>query len=458
MASAYSPANIERALAGSAEDSAAAIAELRGEGPAALAELVHRRDELKAALDKAERDTNPAHLEKAAAEIQRLDELIDAVGGARYCSVSKLYWYTDFEKAKAAAAKSNKPILCLRMMGNLNEEFSCANSRFFRTTLYANEQISQTLRDKFVLHWESVRPVPKVTIDFGDGRKLERTLTGNSIHYVVDREGRPLDGLPGLYGPQAFKQWLSRAEQLHREYLAQPPAQREELLQNFHKARLAAIAKAFQEDLKKIATTPPPAALPANTATQPQGQGQGEVNQAAARPLVAPRAAVPAAEAAKVARPKEMLERGIIRLVAASPELPSKMGDVDDAMWQKIAALHAEDATLDAASVRLIRSENPDAVRAGLRAFGKARIEDPLARLVRNFQNSISVDTVRNEYVLHHQLHEWFVAGTDEREVKPLNDRVYAALFLTPNTDPWLGLMTPNTYSALRNDGVKVEK
>jgi hypothetical protein len=341
------------------------------------------------------------------------------------------------------------------MMGNLNEEFSCANSRFFRTTLYANVQISQTLRDKFVLHWESVRPVPKVTIDFGDGRKLERTLTGNSIHYVVDKEGRPLDGLPGLYGPQAFKQWLTRAEQLHREYLAQEPAQREELLQNYHQARVAAIAKAFQEDLKKIAATPP--ATPVNPAAQrPQ---PAEVNQVEALPLFTPpRAAVPAAEAAKVARPKQALEIGIIRGVAAGPALPAKMEDVDDEMWQRIAALHAEDAKLDAASVKLIRSENPDAVRAGLRAFGKARVEDPLARLVRNFQNSISVDTVRNEYVLHRQLHEWFVAGAAEREVKPLNDRVYAALFLTPNSDPWLGLMTPNTYSALRNDGVKIEK
>ena len=55
-----------------------------------------------------------------------------------------------------------------------------------------------------MLHWQSVRPVPTVTIDFGDGRKLERTLTGNSIHYILDSQGRPIDALPGLYGPQAF--------------------------------------------------------------------------------------------------------------------------------------------------------------------------------------------------------------------------------------------------------------
>ena len=44
-------------------------------------------------------------------------------------------------------------------------------------------------RDKFVLHWQSVRPVPKVRIDFGNGRTLEKTLTGNSLHLVLDSDG-----------------------------------------------------------------------------------------------------------------------------------------------------------------------------------------------------------------------------------------------------------------------------
>jgi hypothetical protein len=46
--------------------------------------------------------------------------------------------------------------------------------------------------------------VPKVTIDFGDGRKLERTVTGNSAHYILTPDGEVVDCLPGLYGPQAF--------------------------------------------------------------------------------------------------------------------------------------------------------------------------------------------------------------------------------------------------------------
>ena len=102
--------------------------------------------------------------------------------------VAGLYWHTDLESAKKASAASGKPILSLRLLGKLTDEFSCANSRFFRTVLYSNADVSSYLRESYVLHWQSVRPVPTVTIDFGDGRKLERTLTGNSIHYILDAE------------------------------------------------------------------------------------------------------------------------------------------------------------------------------------------------------------------------------------------------------------------------------
>src|SRR5690606_28767339 len=111
---------------------------------------------------------------------KRLTAALDAVGQQKDCHASQLFWLTDFEQAKSASRKTGKPILSLRLLGKLNEEFSCANSRFFRTTLYPNPQVSSYLRENFVLHWKSVRPVPRVTIDFGDGRKVERTVTGNS--------------------------------------------------------------------------------------------------------------------------------------------------------------------------------------------------------------------------------------------------------------------------------------
>ena len=136
----------------------------------------------------------------------------DAVARQRDAHSAGLFWFTDLEAAKVEAKKTGKQILSLRLLGNLDEEFSCANSRFFRTVLYANADVSRTLREHYVLHWKSVRPVPRITIDMGDGRRIQRTITGNSIHYVLDRDGLVLDALPGLYGPKAFLTTLRIAE------------------------------------------------------------------------------------------------------------------------------------------------------------------------------------------------------------------------------------------------------
>src|SRR5437868_13929370 len=171
----------------------AAVARLRAMGPAGLRELINAYG----AEAKPGADASPARRRAAAAAI-------DAVAAQKDAAYSGLYWYTDLEQAKAAARASGKPILSLRLLGKLDEEFSCANSRFFRTVLYADADVSAAMGEKFVLHWQSVRPVPKVTIDMGDGRVIERTVTGNSVHYVLDAEGRPVDAIPGLYGPKSF--------------------------------------------------------------------------------------------------------------------------------------------------------------------------------------------------------------------------------------------------------------
>ena len=125
--------------------------------------------------------------------------------------IASLSWFTDLDAATAAARRSEKPILSLRLLGRLDEELSCANSRFFRKFLYPDPYINQVMRDQFVLHWESVRPVPKVTIDFGDGRRIVRTLTGNSAHLVLDSRARPVDVLPGLFDRGTFVFLLEQA-------------------------------------------------------------------------------------------------------------------------------------------------------------------------------------------------------------------------------------------------------
>jgi hypothetical protein len=313
------------------------------------------------------------------------------------------------------------------MLGNLDEDFSCANSRFFRTTLYANAEISQALRNNFVLHWKSVRPVPKVTIDFGDGRKLERTLTGNSIHYILTPDGDVVEALPGLYGPKAFLRKIHEGLSLARQVAATPADQRSAVIAAHHARCFAELADEFARDLAKV---------------------QPAVGRTASTSVVL----TTAVAANELARPKGRVERPLV--AAALPTATTPEALTDEALWQAIAALHAEDAQLDDSSRELVRSQNPTAAVAGRLAITKRIVEDPLVRLVRSLQESIALDTVRNEYQLHRRIHGWLAEASYRPDVETLNERVYAEVFLTPSSDPWLGLASPEVYTALPQGGV----
>ena len=79
---------------------------------------------------------------------------------------------------------------------------------------------------------------------------------------------------------------------------------------------------------------------------------------------------------------------------------------MDDELWQAIANLHREDVQLDESSVAVMRQEFPRAAVAGQLAETKRQVEDPVLRMVRTFEDSMSLDTVRNEYLLHRRVHE----------------------------------------------------
>ena len=130
---------------------------------------------------------------------------IDREAAQKDAFKSGLFWYTDLSEAVTAAKANNKPILSLRLLGRLDEEMSCANSRFFRKTLYVDPAVIKVMKEQYILHWESVRPVPIITIDYGNGTKVSRTLTGNSIHYLLSPKGDLIDGLPGLIDAPTFE-------------------------------------------------------------------------------------------------------------------------------------------------------------------------------------------------------------------------------------------------------------
>ena len=174
---------------------------------------------------------------------------LDAVCAQRDAHTSLLYWFTDYGAAVLEAKRTQRPILSLRLLGRLDEELSCANSRFFRKSLYIDPAINRALRERFVLHWQSVRPVPKVTIDFGNGKTLVKTLTGNSTHLVLDMHGRVVDALPGLFDPEVFAQLLVRAHGLAMADRRQLPALHRRELERPVLARRAPRPRAFDASM-----------------------------------------------------------------------------------------------------------------------------------------------------------------------------------------------------------------
>jgi len=62
--------------------------------------------------------------------------------------------------------------------------------------------------------WESVRSAPLVTIDFGNGHVVRRTLQGNVATYVCGPDGTVYDLLPGIYTPGVYRAQLLELKKL----------------------------------------------------------------------------------------------------------------------------------------------------------------------------------------------------------------------------------------------------
>lgn len=82
--------------------------------------------------------------------------------------------------------------------------------------LFSNEEVARFINRNFEPCWQSVRPVPMVTIDFGNGQVIKRTLHGNVATYACNSDGQVLDVLPGIYEPKTYLQRLGELTDLHR--------------------------------------------------------------------------------------------------------------------------------------------------------------------------------------------------------------------------------------------------
>lgn len=345
---------------------------------------------------------------------QELLDSLDRVAGQRGALHSRLFWYTDLEAAKSAALASGRPILSLHLLGRLDEDFSCANSRFFRTVLYSDGEISRVLRERFVLHWKSVRPAPRVTVDFGDGRRLQRTLTGNSVHYVLAPDGRPLDALPGLLSPRAFLAGLAEAEGTALAYARAPEARREATLRAVHHRAQERLAAELEAELGALGLRAP------------------AENAVALSPVQR------TASADRLAVTKSALEGPLVGSMAAR----QGRTPVDGGSWRILGLRHLQEARLSDAARELVAREAPDASGA-----------------VRRLEERIAEDTARNELDLHARLHGWFAAGSAPADLEALNARVYSELFLAPDPDdPWAGLAPDDLFVGLPEGGKAIAR
>jgi len=362
-----------------------------------------------ASADQFAVDQLHARVVKAAgAERAALEAQLDRACAQKDCVTSRLYWFTDLEEAKRAAQQTGRPIVALHLLGRLDEELSCANSRFFRTTLYSDETISSLLRDDFVLYWHSVRPVPRITIEFGDGRKIQQTITGNSAHYLLAPDGAVLDALPGLYSPGEFRATLVRWTELNRRMAGNRDAAG--VLRRYHEQRIAA-AKARW------------AALVERTGIR-----------------VRPSRAVPAMTAAE-ATARTMSKAATDTRLLASMEMAASLRALPPSDWAYIGAFEEGSVQFSEGALALIRQKQFGAAEPG---------RGELEALIENLKTSVAGDTVFNECEIHATIHSWFAKG-EVTDLASLNTRVYEELFLTPDSDPWLGLKPPTIFTAIAN-------
>ncbi len=403
----------ENAVSNNAVVSSSAIRDLRAMGSTGLNALFVRY------ADDIERFTKTGEADD---KWKRIAAALDGVSMQKDDYTSHLFWYTDLEQAKRAAKdvkkSGTKPILTLRLLGNLNEEFSCANSRLFRAILYSNPAISKYLRDNYILHWKSVRPAPRITIDFGDGRKIERTITGNSIHYVIDTNGAVIDAIPGLYSPEMFLRYLTQAKNINTavHLVPMPVDQENKALLKYHKESFNKIVA----DRKNVIDT--------------TGVAMTETKTGSLAILAAPMA---------MAKAIVVDEYSILRVYDDFAKFEPSV-HYDD--WNKLARAYSVNNTLDANSIAMIRRQNS---KTGLS-------EDDFKGLFTKLDSFIALDTTRNDFLFHTKLYEWLNDNrrTGSLDLESLNAMVYDQIFQTPNYDKWLGLYSSDVYTALDGNGI----
>lgn len=254
---------------------------------------------------------------------------------------------------------------------------ACTNTRTLTATLLKDPEMIDLMKST-VPSWELVREAAKVTIDFGGGKVLRRTLRGNTCLYVLNPDGTVVDAFPGVYEPSRLLPELKRS-------LAMVGKSSEEI-QAWHRTegrrlgnpqglgRLVAGSKAFLET--PILTTPAAEAR----SVMPSGMDQAEARfrSAAARLFdvstlpMSPLAARDVSNAKDQSTPAEkgqqLLQaettenlgpvRGVIHLWLASLKGPITAPEAKQTMFETILHIKYTDPYMGLKDVSLPGSDN----------------------------------------------------------------------------------------------------
>ncbi len=118
--------------------------------------------------------------------------------------------------------------------------------------LFSNKEVADYINANYEPVWHTARAVPLVTIDFGNGNVVNRTMQGNIATYVCFGDGKVLDVLPGIYEPGVFKQCLERLNKLAIELTREPACERFKLVRSYHKTESQKVP--LQEVLQPMLT------------------------------------------------------------------------------------------------------------------------------------------------------------------------------------------------------------
>jgi hypothetical protein len=127
--------------------------------------------------------------------------------------------------------------------------------------LFSSSEVAGYVNDTFEPAWETVRPAPLVTIDFGNGHTVRRTLQGNIATYVCGPDGVVYDVLPGIYTPGEYRKQLESLKALADSLRPAPGATpgtdaRVGRLRDYHVKHAATLARQPEpEEMRAVAQT-----------------------------------------------------------------------------------------------------------------------------------------------------------------------------------------------------------